>query len=610
MNSLVPGGHTDIIVPGAGELSNRRVHALRDQFLSDPEGTDLSALRPVIARSWRRSLACNVNAAGSFLQPFAPHADEQLLLAAEPVLGELERLCADAGGSVVLTDADGTVAVFRGSAAELRRAERLFPTVGGGMAEDLIGTNSDGTALEEGEAVQVWGAEHFNEALQSSYCTSVPIRDPIRRSIRGVLAIMLPEHVARSVSSQSMLLLVNGAATEIARRLADRLSAREQALMAAYMREVRKRGADAVVAMDDRMTIASRKALSMLDQSDFAVLAALAREAEASESPIQRSVTVSAGQEVTLQVRPMSFGELGACAAAVMRVQLPTAAAPTSLTVKPTSRSAHFDGFVGATRGLRRALDAAAAAASRRMPAYVVGEQGAGKLHLAKAIAAQLAAEVELVDFRATARDSSTVSDLDDALERGAAVVLHHVERCAPEYREELVALLGLLEQPQIVITFNAISDHVLPIVSALRGMEVTLPPLRERREDITALAEHFLRQRRAPAIRLSAKLRSALVAADWPGNVRQLREAVASMALDRPGEEARLADLSEVHLRSLATSPLTRLEEAELQQIRLALVEANGNRLRAASLLGIGRSTLYRKIESYEGRGFDLELG
>jgi transcriptional regulator with PAS, ATPase and Fis domain len=53
----------------------------------------------------------------------------------------------------------------------------------------------------------------------------------------------------------------------------------------------------------------------------------------------------------------------------------------------------------------------------------------------------------------------------------------------------------------------------------------------------------------------------------------------------------------------------LTRLEEAELQQIRSVLAEAGGNRVRAATLLGLGRSTLYRKIEMYEGRGFDLDL-
>ncbi|GAA0319573.1 sigma-54-dependent Fis family transcriptional regulator [Kineococcus aurantiacus] len=614
MTSSVSEGTTSggggIVVPGAGELSNSTVHALRERFLSDPRGTDLSGLRPVIARSWLRSLACNVNAAGSLLQLFAPHADEQLLLAAEPVLSELERLCSDAGGSVVLTDAEGTVAVFRGDAAELRRAERLFPTVGGRMGEDLVGTNSDGTALEEGEAVQVWGPEHFNEALQTSYCTSVPVRDPVRRSIRGVLGVMLPEHVARSANAKSMLLLVTGAAAEITRRLAERLSAREQALMAEYMREVRKRGADAVVAMDDRMTIASRTALSVFDQSDFAVLAALAREAETTQNPLQRSVTVSAGREVTLQVRPMNFGDLGASAAAVVRVQWPSAAATVPLSAKRTTRSTPFEDFVGTTRGLRRALDAAATAASRRMPAYVVGEQGTGKLRLAEGVARLLAEQVEVVDLRATRQQLPSVDDLDRTLERGAAVVLHRVDRCSPEYRDELVALLSLLEQPQILVTSNAVTDHVLPIVSALRGIEITLPPLRERREDITALAEHFLRERGTSVTRLSAKLRSALVAADWPGNVHQLREVVASMSLDRPGEEARLADLSDVHLRSLATSPLTRLEEAELQQIRLALAEANGNRLRAARLLGIGRSTLYRKIESYEGRGFDLELG
>ena len=99
-----------------GALPNSEIQSLRERFLAEPELTDLSSLRPVIARSWQRSLACNVTTVAPFLQSPGARADEQLLMAAEPVLTELERLCIDAGGSVVLTDAEGTLAVFRGNA--------------------------------------------------------------------------------------------------------------------------------------------------------------------------------------------------------------------------------------------------------------------------------------------------------------------------------------------------------------------------------------------------------------------------------------------------------------------------------------------------------------
>jgi sigma-54 dependent transcriptional regulator, acetoin dehydrogenase operon transcriptional activator AcoR len=586
-----------------GELSNVQIGTLRERFLAEPESTDLSALRPVIARSWRRSLAWSVNAAASFAHVHDPRVDEQLLLAAEPVLTELERLCIDTGGSVVLTDAEGTLAVFRGDAHERQKAERLFPTLGAAMGEDVIGTNSDGTVLEEGGAVQVWGAEHFNQALQQSYCTSVPVRDPMRRSIRGVLGVMLPERVARDVDPRSVLMTVNGAAADITRRLGERLAAREQALMSEYLREARKRGADAVIAMDERTTIASRSALSMLHQSDFAVLGALAREAEDGGSATQRRVSISEGREIMLQIRPME-DEGGA---AIMRVQVPQRRrAPLPISLAPTE-DGPFASILGTSRAMRRALDAATSAASRRMPAYIVGERGTGKQMLARAIASQLSSDTVVFDFGRTTADDETVERIDAALARGAAVVLHRLERCDVQMKEGLTALLRILEQPQLVLTAISLSDDVLQVLAELRGIEVTMPPLRERREDIPALAARFVADVHGEGARLSSKLRDALVNGDWPGNVQQLRSLIES--LTATGGELRLSDLPQAQLQALSTTRLTRLEEAELQQIRAALAEARGSRVAAAQLLGIGRSTLYRKIEAYEGRGFELEL-
>lgn len=589
-----------------GQLSNRQVADLRTQFLQEPDSVDLSALRPVIARSWHRSLACNVNAASTFWPTRDPRADEQLLLAAEPVLTELEALCLDVGGSVVLTDADGTLAVFRGDAVQRRDAERIYPLVGAQMREDLIGTNSDGTALEEGRAVQVWGAEHLNEQLTNGYCTSVPVRDPIRRSIRGVLAVMLPEHVAKDIDPRSVLLTVTGAAADITRRLAERLAAREQALMSEYLREVRKRGADAVLAMDDRTTIVSRSALRMLDQRDFAVLAAIARDTEYADAPQTNKLNVSAGNEIMVHARPMDLTAVGAGSATVMRVHVPTSqsanAPPTKL-----SKLRSLDGVLGASWSFKRALDAAETAIRRRVPSLILGEPGSGKLHMAQAIAARLAHEIVAIDFCRDEHESSIVTLIDQHLAEGSAVVLHHVERASAEVQDDLSDLLMLLEQPSLVLTANAVSDGMLPLAGLLRGIEITIPPLRARRDDIPELAESFASELLGKEVRLSSKVRNLLVSADWAGNVSQLKDLMRTIPPGKVGEEIHVSDFTETQLRSLSRSHLTRLEEAELQEIRAALLESGGNRVQAAGLLGIGRSTLYRKIESYQGRGFAL---
>jgi DNA-binding NtrC family response regulator len=140
-----------------------------------------------------------------------------------------------------------------------------------------------------------------------------------------------------------------------------------------------------------------------------------------------------------------------------------------------------------------------------------------------------------------------------------------------------------------------------------LRGFEIRLPPLRDRREDIPLLAAHFLGEG-DPGITPEAL--DALCRAPWPGNVRQLRNAVASarsaagdapiaarhLSLEAPGGAAPRAAEPELPAG-------TTLREIERRAILQALRDCNQNRTQAARQLGIDRSTLRRKIQE-----FDLE--
>ena len=104
-----------------------------------------------------------------------------------------------------------------------------------------------------------------------------------------------------------------------------------------------------------------------------------------------------------------------------------------------------------------------------------------------------------------------------------------------------------------------------------------------------------------------SGRLLAALANAEWPGNVAQLREVVTTAALRNTTGTVCVSDVNEAHQASLARGRLSRLEAAELEQIRHALAEVGGNRAKAADLLEIGRSTLYRKMENYSRRGYEL---
>jgi DNA-binding NtrC family response regulator len=139
-----------------------------------------------------------------------------------------------------------------------------------------------------------------------------------------------------------------------------------------------------------------------------------------------------------------------------------------------------------------------------------------------------------------------------------------------------------------------------------LNTIEIPVPPLRERREDIPALAEHFLHQHarryRKPVERFEGPALEALRAHPWPGNVRELDHAVERAVLMSRGAAVRAADLG------LRTGPEAgggsledmSLEDVEKVLIKKALGRHDGNVSRAADALGLSRSALYRRLQRY----------
>jgi DNA-binding NtrC family response regulator len=139
-----------------------------------------------------------------------------------------------------------------------------------------------------------------------------------------------------------------------------------------------------------------------------------------------------------------------------------------------------------------------------------------------------------------------------------------------------------------------------------LNTIEIHVPPLRERREDIPALAGHFLRlhaQRyRKPVVRFHAEAVKALASHAWPGNVRELDHAVERAVLMARGEEIREADLG---LKPAAGDGPRQLDDMSLEDveaflIKKALQRHGGSVSRAADALGLSRSALYRRLQRY----------
>jgi len=136
-----------------------------------------------------------------------------------------------------------------------------------------------------------------------------------------------------------------------------------------------------------------------------------------------------------------------------------------------------------------------------------------------------------------------------------------------------------------------------------LNVVQIVLPPLRKRKEDIPILARYFLNQcpelEDPESVEISKEAMDALINYDWPGNVRELENVIRQAAVLSDRKVIRLEDLPE-RIRKVA-APAKKslsLKDAEREHILSVLASVKGNRRRAAEMLGISERTLYRKLK------------
>ncbi len=314
------------------------------------------------------------------------------------------------------------------------------------------------------------------------------------------------------------------------------------------------------------------------------------------------------------------------------------------------------DGLIGRSDAMRGVRERLALFAPHAAPVLITGETGTGKEVVARALhAAGPRAHAPFVAVACGAIPHELAESTFLGHEKGAftgatqrrrgcfeqahgsTLLLDDVDDLPRELQvkllrvlqEGLVARVGSAEEFPVDVRVVATSKVDLAGAVAagrfradlyyrLRGLELALPPLRERGDDILLLAAHFLRlaaagQGRPPA-RLSVAAASTLKAASWPGNVRELRRAMESADVLCGGGEVGAEHLPGAATRTdegpfvLRLPPgvpvrmpdLVRRFEADL--IAWAMASAGGQQTHAAELLGVPRTTLQSKLRADEG--------
>jgi DNA-binding NtrC family response regulator len=266
-----------------------------------------------------------------------------------------------------------------------------------------------------------------------------------------------------------------------------------------------------------------------------------------------------------------------------------------------------FDNFIGVSEAATGVRHRAVRAAENDGPLFVVGETGSGRETLAKIIHHHSRRRIEPIRIRDAAAEGNWNLENDAA----GTMIIRNAEAL---FERNRAGYEELLNKPCPYRLISLGTPKILEAIGSVRTVAtIVIPPLRSRPEDIPALAEYFLRRigekTGRPGLMITPEGMRRLVRSDWPGNVGELENTLTTAAGFIVGDMIETDHLVFVTSddETAASEPEgcspQSLEELERTQIMRSL-EGNGwNFSQTAQQLGIGRTTLWRKIKKYNLR-------
>ncbi|KRE25607.1 siderophore-interacting protein [Mycobacterium sp. Soil538] len=581
------------------------VGRVREEFLAAgsgeaPRSVDVDVLQPNILDSWRRSQVLHVHPDRVEL-PYVrePNRGSRLVRAAAPVLQRVTDDLASHAVSVVLTSTDGVVVEREAAEVSILNAlDTISLAPGYSLAEEVAGTNGIGTALESGRPAFIRGGEHYVGMFTGFACAGSPIRDPLTGRVIGAvnLSCLVDE------SDPLLFALAASASRHIEDRMRTEAHEGETALLEAYLQRQRQ-SSGGVLAIGGEVVLMNPYLRRTLDGVEQTVLLAHASDLlnctmlgpALAVLPTGRIAKITAVERSTLR---------GGRINVVFRVDLSAEQSSHPHQIGPPAHT-YIRGLAGRNGAWLRCCQQVQQCCRNREWVMLEGENGSGRSRLAQAVAqdgrpdrtvrvmhadtfpsaahlvAELAAECGDEDFALVIAD---VDDIDnDTLEAITSILARRVGRGWVAATHSGAPPSGPIKQ-------------LLPLFTHT----VTVPPLRQRIDDLTELVPLLLRDiTRGADVGLAPDAMHQLSKLPWPGNVSQLRRVLTeTVARQRSGIIH--ADKLPPECRSVTRRKLTQIEALERDAIVLSLQDNGGDKQQAARALGMSRATIYRKISDY----------
>jgi transcriptional regulator of acetoin/glycerol metabolism len=632
---------------GGGAVSVARVagvvaiEAARRSFLAS--GHCLAAeggVRAEVLASWQRSRRHGVDPDRTTAR-FAGHppAPSLATACAEEVFDDFFKLNGETDASLILLNAAGVVRVRRdgeGLLAALLDGVLLVP--GYDYSEAAVGTTAASVALHERADAVIAGPEHYQGQLMFLGGAAALVPDPALESFCGV--VMVAGYQPGEPGWQ--LPLARLLARQVADRMADEPHRRSRVILDRFGRcgqQNAERDGEWVLATDGDW-ILSNAAARRLEPADLRLLSDLALAGLSLPDFASKHADLPSGgcAEIATEGVYLS-GELIGCvlfggpASARRPAGLPEAVRRQGSHVAPTARrdyaedlrrpasmrKIHAEARIRANQELLtpvlRARQEVAASIRQGRNHLLIGEPGVGKRTLAQVQFRQAYAQGRVVAVSGAqfevgsgaAREDPVASLLHSRHDQPRLLLLRGIDGLTPlgarRLDESLRPLVALPAPPLVIACVDTPAmDATRPYGLLLRHFhQITrVPALRYRNDEIGDIALSILRElagRRS--LRLSLQVIRVLEGYAWPGNISELQDVLRYVVARKPVGEIQPPDLPRLCFQR-EPRKMSMLEAAQCDAIIHALYESRGNRYKAAAMLGIARSSLYRKIDAF----------
>ncbi|MBI9108952.1 MAG: sigma 54-interacting transcriptional regulator [Spirochaetales bacterium] len=643
---------------------------LWEDYAVDGKDIDESLIRPLVMESWKRCRQWGIDpyysgtvSIGSEDLIRRKQNKTELLAAAMPHLHKLYKIIKNTGSVIAITDEDGIILDSFADTETLQM--RNFPSPGTIHHESTIGTSGIGTALSAGIPLQLVAHEHWLRDNHDWYCNSTPILR--QRLITGCLNLSCPVDKGHEHSLGLVVATANAIEREMELNLIlkekKKLSSTQEAII-----ELLDTGI-IVIGNDGRISQYNNKTLQILNTRGDWVGRSLDELFDCSydferllHSRIELDnfeIAVKIGRKHSYIGFSTAFIEnTGEVEAMVIRIREPESIRKFANIAGGSTAIYSFDDIIGTSDKLLETLKIAQLATKNNTNVLITGESGTGKELIAQAIhngssrknkpfvainCGALSRELiqsELFGYVGGAFTGANKNGNPGKFELAdsGTLFLDEIGEMPLDAQTNLLRIL----QTGRVLRIGAMHPNTVDvrIITAtnknleweigrknfrhdlyyrLNVLQIKLPPLRERKNDIETLAEYFLarfvREMVSEVNGFDSLTLDMLKDYSWPGNIRELENAIERAVAISEGSRILPSDLPDsikdfdasdnfacMETPDSSTREVGRnLNEVEMAYIKTLLREHRGNLRAASAAMGVARSTLYNKIKKYE---------